>query len=86
MEIVTYTEIGPKRIWEASASGVSSPIGEPFPGPGLRTQIAASTGRGYTVWRKDGREILFADHAALWSVTVQKAGSGLQTLFGPPAG
>jgi hypothetical protein len=25
MEIVTYTEIGPKRIWKASVSGVSSP-------------------------------------------------------------
>ncbi len=55
---------------------------QPFPGPGLRTQIAASTGRNYPVWRKDGKEILFADHAALWSVTVQKAGSGLH--FGAP--
>jgi serine/threonine protein kinase len=52
---------------------------QPFPEPGLRTQIDAY---GYPVWRKDGKEILIAGHGGLWSVTVQKAGSGLH--FGAP--
>jgi len=53
---------------------------QPFPGPGLRTQIAAYA--AFLVWRKDGKEILIADRGAVWSVTVQKAGSGLR--FGAP--
>lgn len=55
---------------------------QPFPGPGLRTQIAGPVGLSFPVWRKDGKEILIASHEGLWSVMVQKGVSGLR--FGAP--
>jgi hypothetical protein len=53
---------------------------EPFPGPGLRTQIANS-GR-YPIWRGDGKEILYLDQGRLWSLRVERVGSDLR--FGMP--
>ncbi|MGH9593610.1 MAG: TolB family protein, partial [Bryobacteraceae bacterium] len=53
---------------------------QPFPGPGLRRQIASSG--GYPVWRKDGREIVYLDgyqgQTYLWSVPVSSAGGELR--------
>jgi eukaryotic-like serine/threonine-protein kinase len=53
---------------------------QPFPGPGLRTQIANA--RGSPVWRKDGKEIVIADPRGVWSVRVEVAGAALR--FGAP--
>jgi hypothetical protein len=53
---------------------------QPFPGPGLRTQIASS-GR-HPVWRKDGKEIVFGDGRGVWSVHVDAASDRLR--FGAP--
>jgi hypothetical protein len=49
---------------------------QPFPGPGLRTQIA-SIG-GVPAWRKDGKEIVIASGPDVWSVTVETAGGRLR--------
>jgi len=53
---------------------------QPFPGPGLRTQIA-NVG-GFPVWRRDGKEIVIADGPRVWSVRVEMAGGKLH--FGAP--
>jgi len=53
---------------------------QPFPAPGLRTQIA-SVG-GFPVWRKDGKEIVIADGPRVWSVRVGMAAGG--SHFGAP--
>jgi hypothetical protein len=53
---------------------------QPFPGPGLRTQIA--NGGGFPVWRKDGKEIIIADDRGVWSIRVDATGNGLH--FGTP--
>ena len=49
---------------------------QPFPGPGLRRQIAPQ-GK-FPVWRKDGREIVFYDTDRLWSIRVEGTGSDLR--------
>lgn len=53
---------------------------QPFPGPGLRRQIA-DHGR-YPVWRKDGKEILYADPKGIWSVPISAVAGELR--FGAP--
>ena len=53
---------------------------QPFPGPGLRQQIAGAS--RFPVWRKDGKEIVIADQRGVWSVRVDAAGGGLR--FGAP--
>jgi serine/threonine protein kinase len=63
---------------------------QPFPGPGLRRQIAPAC--NFVQWRKDGKEIVYDDKADLYSVRVETAGGELaftapQKLFsgpGPP--
>jgi hypothetical protein len=73
----------PDGRWIVYAIGGVADAGvyvQPFPGPGLRMQIAAPI--GYPAWRKDGKEILMPGRGGLWSVTVQKAGNGLR--FGAP--
>jgi hypothetical protein len=44
---------------------------QPFPGPGLRTQIAGISGS--PIWRKDGKEIAIANEEGVWSVAVRTA-------------
>ena len=60
------------------ASGVSVYV-QPYPGPGLRMQIASSEGisDGSAVWRGDGKEILIAGHRGIWSVRVDTAADRL---------
>jgi hypothetical protein len=55
---------------------------QPFPGPGLRTQIAEVVGHGFPVWRKDGKEIAIADGREVRSVPVEVTAQGLR--FGTP--
>jgi serine/threonine protein kinase len=45
---------------------------QPFPGPGMRRQIAG--GGGFPAWRRDGREILYYDKAQIWSVSADTTG------------
>jgi hypothetical protein len=53
---------------------------QPFPGPGTRRLVAP---RGIDpVWRRDGREIVFVDGDAVFSVPV--AGRGPAATFGAP--
>jgi hypothetical protein len=59
-----------------SASQTPGIYVQPFPGPGLRTQIANLS--GFPVWRKDGKEIVIALWPDIWSVRVDVAGSGLR--------
>jgi hypothetical protein len=54
---------------------------QPFPGPGLRKQIAADYS-GIPVWRKDGKEIVIAQVQGVWSISVDAKGGGLH--FGSP--
>jgi len=53
---------------------------QPFPGPGLPTQIAEVD--GFPIWRRDGKEIVIADPQRVWSVRVEAAAAGLR--FGVP--
>jgi eukaryotic-like serine/threonine-protein kinase len=53
---------------------------QPFPGPGLRKQVAA-IGR-FPVWRKDGKEIVYLAGTEIWSVGVETSGHDLR--FGSP--
>ena len=53
---------------------------QPFPGPGRRQQISAS---GFDpVWRRDGKEILFAAESSIMSVSV--SGSANSLSFAEP--
>lgn len=66
-------------LYQASGRNSGGIYVQPFPGPGLRQQIA---GRGISpVWRKDGREIVYIDQYQgkdyLWSVSVTSAGGEL---------
>jgi eukaryotic-like serine/threonine-protein kinase len=49
---------------------------QPFPGPGLRRQIAASYGP--VRWRGDGKEILYESKGGIYSVGVDTAGGTLR--------
>ena len=49
---------------------------QPFPGPGLRKQIATN-GR-YPIWRGDGKEIVYYDQDHIWSVRVESSGAELR--------
>jgi hypothetical protein len=53
---------------------------QPFPGPGLRRQIAATYGP--VRWRGDGKEILYESQGGIYSVGVDTAGGALR--FGAP--
>jgi eukaryotic-like serine/threonine-protein kinase len=53
---------------------------QPFPGPGLRRQIAATP--GYVQWRRDGKEILFESRGSIYSIAVHNTGDKLS--FSPP--
>ena len=53
---------------------------QPFPGPGLRRQIADLPGAPR--WRGDGREIIFRHREDVYSIGVTKAGDDL--VFGEP--
>ena len=54
---------------------------QPFPGPGLRRQIA-STVRAMVQWRRDGKEILYHSQGGVYSVAVDTVGGELR--FGAP--
>jgi len=54
---------------------------QPFPGPGLRRQIA--TARGTVQWRRDGKEIIYASRGGIYSVGVDTVGGG-ELRFGAP--
>ena len=53
---------------------------QPFPGPGLRRQIAATYGP--VRWRGDGKEILYESQGGIYSVDVDTVGGELR--FGAP--
>ena len=53
---------------------------QPFPGPGLRRQIAATYGP--VQWRRDGKEILYESQGGIYSVGVDMVGGELR--FGAP--
>ena len=82
---IVYTASAPGR----GPGGIYSGGGifvQPYPGPGLSTQV---TSRGnYPVWRKDGREIVYADEHQgrnyIWTVSVNTAGGKLHTGAAAP--
>ncbi len=51
-----------------------------FPGTGRRTLISQDTGT--PIWRGDGKEIVYSEEGAVWSITV--SGSGDDLSFGEP--
>ncbi len=54
---------------------------QPFPGPGLRKQIASSG--SFPVWRKDGKEIIYIDlQSGVLAISVNGLGGDLR--FGSP--
>jgi hypothetical protein len=69
-ELVWNTRFSPDGRWIVYQ--VPGPNGgifvQPFPGPGLRKQVA--NGGEYPVWRKDGKEIVYLDQYRIWSVRV----------------
>ncbi|MEO5925767.1 MAG: protein kinase [Bryobacteraceae bacterium] len=76
-EQVAHAQFSPdgQRLLYAAAAPDSLKGGiyvQPFPGPGLRTQIAP--GGNYPVWRRDGKEIVYIDayqgKSYIWSVAV----------------
>ncbi|MGO9262569.1 MAG: hypothetical protein ACLQU1_40755 [Bryobacteraceae bacterium] len=79
-QYVRGTHFSPDGRWIVySADSGSSPdqgiYVQPYPGPGLRKQIASES--GFPVWRKDGKEIVIADNRGVWSVRVEAVGGGL---------
>jgi hypothetical protein len=52
----------------------------PFPGSGVRRQIAQAG--SYPTWRRDGKEIVFLSQQKVWSIRV--AGAGEAATFSPP--
>ncbi len=95
-ELIFTPRFSPDGHWIAySAASKTENLGiyvQPFPGPGLRRQIA-NRGR-YPLWSKYGKEILYLDSKGqIWSVPVNAAAGELrfgapQALFSvrPPAG
>jgi hypothetical protein len=76
-EQILHAHFSPDGQWivyaasppDSSKGGIFT---QPFPGPGLRTQVAP--GGNYPVWRKDGREIVYLDEYQgknyVWSIAV----------------
>jgi hypothetical protein len=64
-------------VYEARRVGI---FVQPFPGPGLRRQVA-STG-SYPIWHKDGKEIVFLDTKSISAISVSDVGGELR--FGSP--
>ncbi len=84
-ELVSSPAFSPDGHWivYASRSGDRQSRGifvQPFPGPGLRRQIAATS--GLVQWRQDGKEILYASRGGIYSVGVDTVGGELR--FGAP--
>lgn len=81
LEDWTFSPDGRYVLYRVSRSEPSTGIYvQPFPGPGRRQQISAE---GIDpVWRHDGKEILFWDDGAIWSVAV--SGSAGALSFGQP--
>jgi hypothetical protein len=83
-ETISGQGFSPDGRWIAYGSRATDRGGvfiQPFPGPGLRRQIAAIPGDPY--WRADGREILVESRGTLYSIPVSIE-SG-EPRFGPPA-
>jgi len=86
-ELVSSPAFSPDGHWFVyavrSGDGQSGGIFvQPFPGPGLRRQIAAA--RGTVQWRRDGKEILYASRGGgVYSVGVDTVGGG-ELRFGAP--
>ena len=55
---------------------------QPFPGPGLRKQIA-SVGE-YPVWRRDGKEIVYLAEYRVWSVRVDTSDGAFRAAAPEP--
>jgi serine/threonine-protein kinase len=77
--------ISPNGAWAVYNANTEPGIYvHPLMSPGLRRQIANSG--TYAVWRKDGKEIIYAtedrDQARIWSVRVDRLGTQLR--FAPP--
>jgi hypothetical protein len=79
-ETIVNARFGPDGRWilyYATSRDAGGIYVQPFPGPGLRTQIAS--GGNYALWRQDGGEIVYLDihqgtpHA--WSVPVTMEGA-----------
>jgi hypothetical protein len=85
-ELIYTPRFSPDGRWIAyyAQSGQNENLGiyvQPFPGPGLRQQIA-NEGR-YPVWSKDGKEILYlGPKDEIWSVPVNAAAGKLR--LAPP--
>lgn len=83
METAHFSPDGAWLVYSAQdATGQPNVFVQPFPGPGLRKQIASKG--TYPVWRADGREIVYrsADPSTVWSIPVTGAGADLR--FGNP--
>jgi hypothetical protein len=80
-EMVFAPSFSPDGHWivYASRSGDRQSGGifvQPFPGPGLRRQIAATYGP--LRWRGDGKEILYESQGGIYSVAVDTVGGELR--------
>ncbi len=80
-EVASGAGFSPDGSWIVYRVAGTGIYAQPFPGPGLRTQITSSTS-GFPVWRKDGKEIVIADERGVWSVHVKASGGGYR--FGAP--
>jgi WD40 repeat protein len=88
-EVLGHPRFSPDGRWVvfvASPTFRDSPSGraiyvQPFPGPGLRKQIAADG--TYPVWRADGREIVYlGNDNRIWSIATDLR--GVEAKFGAP--
>jgi hypothetical protein len=76
----TFSPDGHWIVYQAIGQAEGGIHIQPFPGPGLRRQIANSG--EYPVWRKDGRELVYLDDhqgkTYVWSVPITGKGSELR--------
>jgi len=85
-ELVRYAKFSPDARWilykAQPRNGAGGIYVQPFPGPGLRKQVASATFALSPVWRADGKKILYYDDNHIWSVRVDSASEDLR--FSPP--
>jgi hypothetical protein len=86
-ELVRYAKFSPDGRWILYKTQPHNQRGggiyvQPFPGPGLRKQIASAREVLSPVWRADGKETLYYDDNHILSVRVDRSGDDLR--FGAP--
>jgi Tol biopolymer transport system component len=74
-DLTRYVKLSPDGHWMVYLGLTPNQGGgiyvQPFPGPGLRKQIASTTFDCRSpIWSKDGKEILYYDQSRIWSVPV----------------